>query len=467
MLNTRLGFTVLFAFFCATSAFAQEAASPPPSPGVVAFLHASVIPMDTERVLHDHTVVVAHGRIVALGPAASVQVPDGALRIDASGRFLIPALCDMHVHPLGEPWNMMVPPDAQIAAGGMDFERFFFPFIARGVTTIQVLSATPDHIPLRHQIVRGEVRGPRMVLARMIDGPDRAWPPPLSTWVATAEEAEAAVREAHATGYDRIKVYSFLSQEAYDAIVATAAELDMEVIGHIPNALSTEYVLDAGQDLIAHSEEVLKHAGDDYSDARIEYYASLMAEHDVWMTPTLVTTRSIIQYFDDPEAHLHRPEAVYFRHPMERGVWAFITGRLYANIPPDARDWIRNGFEQFQRPLTRAFHEHGGRMMTGTDTPFPGLVGGFALHRELQELVAVGLTPYEALRTATTAPFEYLGESDRAGTIALGMESDLLLVDANPLEDVAAAGLVAGVLMRGRWIGREEIDREMAEIAAD
>jgi cytosine/adenosine deaminase-related metal-dependent hydrolase len=443
---------------------ALSAQQPPTAPDVVAFVHASVIPMDTERVLRDHTVVVANGRIVELGPTASVQVPDGALRVDATGRYLLPAFCDMHVHPLGEPWNAMLPPEAQLMSGDVPFERFLFPFVANGVTTVQVLSATPDHVPLRVQIIRGELRAPRLILARMIDGPDEAWPPPLSTWVNSAEEARAAVRAAHETGYDRIKVYSFLSREAYDAIIATAAELRMEVIGHIPMSISPEYVLGAGQTLIAHSEELLKHAGGDHSGERIEYYADLMAQHGVWMTPTLVTTRAILEYFADPEAHLARPEAVYFSHPMERGVWSFITGILYAPIPPAAREWLRDGFENFQRPLTTAFHSHGGRMMVGTDTPWPGLVAGFALHRELRELVDVGLTPFEALRTATTTPFEYLGENDRAGTIAVGMESDLVLLEANPLEDIAAAAGIAGVLMRGRWIGREEIDRTMTTL---
>lgn len=461
--------TFVLGFLCAASALASPSWSQTPErrTDVVAFEHASVVPMDAERVLADHTVVVADGRIVGLGPSGAVPVPEGALRVDARGRYLVPAFCDMHVHPLGEPWNAMLPPEARLATEDVPFERFLFPFVAKGVTTVQVLSATPDHVPLRYQIVRGELRAPRLILARMIDGPDRAWPPPLSTWVASPDEARVAVREAKEAGYDKIKVYSFLSREAYDAIVAAAAALHMDVIGHIPMSISPEHAIDAGQRLIAHSEEVMKHAGGDYRAERVEYYADRMARGGVWMTPTLVTTRSILEYFADPGAHLARPEAAYFRHPMERGVWAFITERLYRPIPEDVREELRDGFERFQRPLTRAFHEHGGRMMVGTDTPFPGLVAGFALHRELQELVDVGLTPFEALRTATTTPFEYLGESDRAGTIAVGMESDLVLLDANPLEDIAAASQVAGVLMRGRWIGREEIDRTMADLASE
>ena len=102
--------------------------------------------------------------------------------------------------------------------------------------------------------------------------------------------------------------------------------------------------------------------------------------------------------------------------------------------------------------------------MAGSDTIIPGLVPGFALHRELEALVGVGLTPYEALRTATTRPFEYLGEIDRAGTIEVGKHSDMVLLDENPLKDISGASKVAGVLIRGRWIGTNEIKKRMKEI---
>jgi imidazolonepropionase-like amidohydrolase len=150
---------------------------------------------------------------------------------------------------------------------------------------------------------------------------------------------------------------------------------------------------------------------------------------------------------------------------MEQGVWNFIYENLYRPIPAETRAALREGFEEFQRPLTRVFHERGGKLLAGTDSLFPGLVPGFALQRELRELVEVGLTPFEALRTATSAPFEYLGESERAGTVALGKHSDLLLLDANPLEDVSATERIAGVLIRGRWIGAEEIQRTLGRLA--
>jgi imidazolonepropionase-like amidohydrolase len=459
-------FLSLFALLCGACASAPSArpAKTQPVAATIAFLHAAVVPMDEERVLRDQTVIVAGREIVAIGPSSKVMIPTGAARVDASGRYLLPALCDMHVHLLSDAWNMMLPPEAQLASADVPYERFLFPYVANGVTMVQAMSATPQELVLRDRIESGELLGPRLVLARMIDAPKKAWPPPLATWVDSASEAGDAVHRAHDEGYDKIKVYSFLSKESYDAIVASANEQQMDVIGHIPNALSVEYVVDAGQKLIAHSEEVLKHAGDDHGAERIDYFATLMAERGVWMSPTLVTTRSILGLFDDPDALLGRPEALYFRHPMEQGVWSFITENLYKPIPPEARQQIREGFEEFQKPLTTAFHDHGGKLLAGTDSLFPGLVPGFALQRELQELVAVGLSPFEALRTATSSPFEYLGEADRAGTIEIGKQSDLLLLHANPLEDVSAASKISGVLIRGRWIDSEEIERTKREL---
>ena len=430
----------------------------------VAFLHATVVPMDRERLLPDQTVLVVDGRIAAIGPATDVRVPKQAVRIDARGRYLLPALSDMHVHVEGESWNALLSDKAKAASRTVPFEDFLFPYVANGVTTVQVLSGTQELIPVRGRIADGEMLAPRLILARMIDGPDKAWPPPLSSWVANADEARKATLQAKADGYDKMKVYSFLDKESYDAVIATAKDQQMDVVGHIPYSLSVEYVVDAGQKMISHTEEVAKHANGDYSAERISYFAGRIADGHVWLTPTLVTTRRILDEFTDPDGLFSRPEAVYSNHPMQRDIWSFISN-MYQQIPPDAQRKLRDDFEKFQRPFTKVFHDRGGQLMTGTDSLLPRLVPGFTLHQELRELVDVGLTPYEALRTSTTIPYEYLGEARRAGTIEVGKHTDLLLVEDNPLQDVSAASKIAGVLMRGRWVGREEIDRRMRKIA--
>ena len=307
--GTRSLVTISWSLALALSIAGLSAASPEDLDEIasLAFVHAAVIPMDREQVLSDQTVIVSDGRITEIGPTQSTRVPAGVTQIDATDHFLIPALCDMHVHVMGEAWNIALPPDAQIRGADLDMSAFLLPYLANGVTTVQVLSATADHLALRDRIRRGEVLGPRLILAQMIDGPDRAWPPPLSTWVDSPEAARAAVLEAGEAGYDAMKVYSFLDQASYDSIVATAREVDIDVIGHIPMALSLEYVLTAGQRLIAHSEEVTKHAQGDYSRENIDSLAKTIAESDTWLVPTLVTTRNILALFDDLEGQLSRP----------------------------------------------------------------------------------------------------------------------------------------------------------------
>ena len=182
------------------------------------------------------------------------------------------------------------------------------------------------------------------------------------------------------------------------------------------------------------------------------------------MTPTLVTTRRILDEVSNPDELFASPEAAYSRHPMQTEIWSFISN-MYKEIPPQAQTKLRDDFEKFQRPFTKVFHDKGGQLMTGTDSLMPRLGTRLCCAPELQELVDIGLTPYEALRASTTIPYEYLGESKDAGTIEVGKRPDLLLVDANPLEDISAASKIAGVMMRGRWIDGEEIDRRMRKIS--
>jgi len=442
----------------------------PPNTGtytadVVAFIDVNVIPMDRDRVMEGQTVVVVDDRIASIGDAAEAAVPAGAIRIEALGQYLIPALSDMHVHLGGDAWNGMFPPEEQFPPEALDFGKLLFPYVANGVATVQVMSALPEHIEIRESIARGELLGPRLLLARMIDGPGRAWPPPISTWVSSPEEVRQAVLDSHREGYDSIKVYSFLDRASYEAIMTAAAEVGMGVGGHIPYELSLDEVLEAGQNLIAHSEEVMKFAQSPYTQDQIEGIARTIADSGAWITPTLTTSRNILAVLEDFDGELARPEVRYL-HPMDRGLWSFIYTNLYQPIPQDQRTAIRDGYLQFQRPLTRALSAAGARMMTGTDSLIPSNVPGFSIHDELAELVDVGFSPYEALRSSTTEPFAFLGELDQTGSIAVGKRADLVLLSGNPLSDIAETRRISGVMLRGRWLAQEDLEQNLEALAA-
>ena len=430
-----------------------------------AFIDVNVIPMDTARVVEHQTVVIVDGRILSMGDTATSKIPAGVNRIDAAGQYLIPALNDMHVHLEGDAWNAMFPPEQQFPLESLDFEELLFPYVANGIATLQVMSALPEHIELRQAIERGELFGPRLLLSKMVDGPGRAWPPPISTWVSSPEEARQAVLDAHRDGYDSIKVYSFLDRASYEAIMTTAAEIGMPVGGHVPYELSLEEVLEAGQILIAHSEELIKLARSPYTQDQIEDFATTIANSGAWMTPTLTTSRNVLAVLDDFDGELNRP-GVRYLHPMDRGIWSFINTNLYQPIPPEQRAAIRDGYLQFQRPLTRALSAAGARLMTGTDSLIPSNVPGFSIHDELAELVDVGLSPYEALRSSTTEPFAFLNELDQAGTIEVGKRADVVLLQNNPLSDISATRSISGILIQGRWLAKEDLQQGLGELAA-
>jgi len=467
-MNTPSRLAVSFLFLVFAVGCAVEA--PPPgdgsdAQGVYAFVDVNVVPMATDQVMENQTVVIADGRIVSIGDVEEEKIPAGATRIEAPGQFLIPALSDMHVHLEGDAWNAMFPPEEQFPPEALDFGRLLFPYVANGVTTVQVMSALPEHIALRDGIARCELLGPRLLLSRMIDGPGRAWPPPISIWVSSPEEARQAVLDSHQEGYDSIKVYSFLDRASYEAVMTAAAEVGMGVGGHIPYELSLEEVLDAGQNLIAHSEELMKFAQIPYTQDQIDETASAIAASETWITPTLTTSRNILAVLEDFDQELARPEVRYL-HPMDRGIWSFIYTNLYQPIPQDQRAALREGYLQFQRPLTRALSEAGARLMTGTDALIPSTVPGFSIHDELAELVDAGLTPYEALRSSTTEPFAFLDELDQAGTIEVGKRADLVLLRGNPLINIAATRGISGVFIQGRWLGDEELEQGLQELAA-
>ncbi len=430
--------------------------------GEFVFTHVNVIPMKKEIVLSDYSVIVRDGKIVDIGPSSSVTPPSGATEIDATGKFMIPALSDMHVHLEGDAWNIMFPPERRFKPEEINFNDILFLYTAYGITTIEVMSAFPEHLLLREKIRRNEMIGPRMILSRMIDGAGKAWPPPISTWVNNPDEARKAVIDMHNEGYDRVKVYSFLDRASYDTIMVTAKRLGMPVDGHIPLSTSVEYVLSSGQNMIAHPEEVMKFAKG-YNPEQVMYYASLIAKSDTWVTSTLIIHRNLNALLRDSATEFSKPGIEYL-HPMGRGVWEYIYEHLYKPIPEAERARLLKGFNAFQKPFVYEFYKQGGKLLIGTDPLMPSTLPAISLHLELEQLVGVGLTPFEALRIATTNTAEFLGELDRSGTIEPGKNAELVVLDENPLDNISNSQKIFGVMTQKRWISKTEIAKRLGEI---
>jgi len=351
----------------------------------------------------------------------------------------------------------------KFTADEIDYSDILFQYIANGITSIYVMSAFPEHIALRDSIKDHKILGPELILSRLIDGAGMAWPPPITTWVNNPEEAKAAVIESHRTGYDRIKAYSFLSKESYDAILQTADSLNMPVDGHIPMSTSVEYLATSGQGMISHAEEILKFAAD-HKPETIDSLAKTLVDNSVWVTATLTTTRNLIELFKNPEEQISMPRTEYL-HPQMHGVWNYINENLYEPIPLQHKQYIEESLTSFQLPFVYSFHSQGGGLLAGSDALVPPTLPGISLHAELQELVNAGLTPYESLKTSTSNASKFLGTLSSTGTIDPGKKANLVLLNGNPLEEISNTKEIEGVLTQNQWISADNINERMIQIS--
>ncbi len=426
------------------------------------FTHVNVIPMDKEVIWKDYTVIISNGKIEGLGPSATTKIPKGAKVVYAKGKYMMPALSDMHVHTEGDAWNIIYPQGRQLSEKEIDFSDILFLYIANGITTIDILFAFPEHLKLREKIRNNEMTGPRLILSRMIDTDGKGWPSPLGVKIKNAAEAKEAVMEMHQQGYDRVKVYSFLTREEYDTIITVAKRLKMPVDGHVPFSTSVEHVLSSGQDMIAHAEEIMKFAKS-YDTAQVNYYAKLIAGSKTWVTTALILNKNLNALLLDSASQFSKAGTEYL-HPMAKDLWSYLYQYIYKPASAEQRQDLTEGYKNFLKPFTYQLHKQGGKLLTGTDALVPSTLPGFSLHEELAELVDAGFRPYEALRISTTNTYEFLGETGSAGTIEKGKIANLLVLDENPLENILNTRKIFGVMTQNKWMSRHSIDIRLKEI---
>ena len=402
-------------------------------PNSFALLHVTIIDVSGAPHARDMAVVVAGGRISAIGRTNKVRAPKGARLIDASGKFLIPGLWDMHAH-LGED----------------DFDRdAHLPlFIANGVTGIRLMSGSPEHQQWRREIETGTRRGPRMVIAsREIDESQ------------TSEaEAREAVRSAAREGADFFKVYDGLPRASYFALVDEARRLGLPVEGHVPASVTAAEVSRAGQKSIEHLTGLDEAKTD---DAKAATLFAVFKKNRTWQCPTLIMRHNYAT-LDDPRM-AEDPRLKYVK-PSWRERWLRMT-RESVNSP--AGEWAkRRETVRREKRLVGMMQRAGVSILAGTDDANPYSFPGFSLHDELSMLVEAGLTPAQALRAATKSAAEFLGRLDSLGSVATGKLADLVLLDADPLADIRNTKRIYGVVVRGRFLDREELNRMLAEVEA-
>ena len=406
-----------------------------------AFVNVNVVPMTSETVIEQQTVLVDNGRIVAIGPVDDIQIPEKASVVDGTDRYLMPGLAEMHAHVPG--------------SNSADLDRYFSLYVANGVTTVRGMLGQPSHLALRQDLLDGKVFGPRLFTS----GPSLN-----GRSVNGADQARQLVEEQHAAGYDFIKVHPGLDSEEFEALARTANALDIPFAGHVPVAVGVSGALELNMASIDHLDGYLAallpansdgsggYGGffdvmlaDELQTERIADIARETAATGTWNVPTEVLIE--LRVDETPVAELRNwPEMRYMpTATVERWADAKQSVIEASDFDPATAALAI----EIRRKLILELHRAGGGLLLGADSPQVFNVPGFSIHRELDALVSAGLTPFEALRTGTAAVDEFL--QSNTGIVAVGRAADLVLLDANPLVDIRNARRIHGVMVRGQW----------------
>jgi imidazolonepropionase-like amidohydrolase len=411
---------------------------------VVAFVNVNVVPMDRDRVVAGQTVVVRDGRIAAVGPSASTTVPAGAVRVDGQGKYLMPGLAEMHGH---------VPPPNQPAQYIEDVLVLYF---ANGVTTVRGMQGAPGQLELRDRVNKGELVGPTLYLA----GPSFN-----GNAVKTPEQAVQMVREQKSQGWDLLKVQGGLSVATYDAMARTAKEVGIPFAGHVPADVGLLHAIEMGQQTYDHIDGFIEYLGGakgPVDEVKLREIVRRVREQGAWIVPTMAVWETLQGTLDDKTLTAY-PELKYM--PVQQvQQWTLALQKRLSN--PQLNQAAAKLVIDNRMRILRALHEGGVRILLGTDAPQQFSVPGFSIHREMTRMIAAGMTPYDVVKSGTQSVGAYFKDRDDFGTIEVGKRADLVLVDANPLQNVANIARRSGVMARGRWLTEKDIQARLDRIAS-
>ncbi len=429
--------TLLFASTLAVGAGAQAS----DDPRLLAIVGATVVPMDSERVLPDHTILIEGDRIVAVGPSAEIDIPQEALRVDGTGRFVIPGLAEMHGH---------IPSPDQSEAF---IDDVLFLYVSNGVTTVRGMLGFNGQLALKERVLSGEITGPTLYLA----GPSFS-----GGSVRSVEEAERKVRKQAEEGWDLLKIHPGVPRDAYDRMAETARELGMRFAGHVPEEVGLLHALEMGQETFDHIDgytAYLRSAEQDVSDEELREISKKTKEFGAWVVPTMALWETLWGTAE-LEVMAGYEELKYMPASTVQAWKANVERREGQTDPETAARVIETRMR-----LLKVMQDEGVGILFGTDAPQLFSVPGFSVHRETERMVDAGLTSFQILESATRNVGEYFSNEDSFGTIAPGQRADLLILDADPLENISNLKKRAGVVLRGEWMPESEIQERLEAIA--
>lgn len=416
----------------------QTKATPQLQPLV--FTHVTVIDMTGAAAKIDMTVMITGERIYALGKTGKIRVPKGVKVVDGRGKFLIPGLWDMHVH---------------LEISGK--EASFPLYIANGITGLRDMGGNMDLINGWRQQSRQGLLAPRIVASgSILDGSPPEWP--LRIVVKNEAEARQAVGYLKSRGVNFIKVHNLLSREVYFAIADEAKKQGLTFAGHVPVAVTATDASNAGQRSIEH----LSGLPSAYDDEKARTLFSLFVKNRTWQCPTLVALRGIA-FLND--ADFTNDPRIRYIQPSVKGSWAFQINTFFKSRTPEAIAAAKMSVQGNLRQVG-AMRRAGVEFMTGTDVGLPYIFPGFSLQDELVLLVQAGLTPMEVLQAATRNPAKYLGLLELLGTVEKGKIANLVLLEANPLENISNTQRIAAVVLNGKLLSKELLQKMLSDAEA-
>lgn len=448
-------FVLLILTFSTTLTFGQKLKTKQTNQQISFVLkNVNVITMTSNNAIFENATVVISDNLIQ---SINGVIPPNAKIIDGKGKWLIPGLIDAHVHlPTDAYFGQKLPtqkPDLTF-----NTQDIMTPIIANGVTTVLDLDSKMETFGQKKAIEKGYIIGPRIALAALINGGNGQ-----GRIANTAEEGRLMVKIAKAEGYDFIKVYSKLNIETYTAIIDEANKHGLKTIGHIPNAfqgkLEQAFIPHFG--MVAHAEEFSKNA-DSFSVQDATKFAKLSKNNNTWLSPTLTTMVWIAKQTHSVDS-IKNLSSLKYVHPLLQSKW--LTANNYIkNASPENATYLDN-IVKFHFQLVKAFKNEGVPIIAGTDAGVSGVVAGFSLHDELELLVEAGLSPQEALNSATLLSAQWLGIDKQIGSIEPGKFADLILLDQNPLTDINNTRKIAGVFVNGNWLDKTILDTMLKELA--
>lgn len=425
----------------------------------IAFVNVNVLPMTGNQVLKNQTVVIKNGKITQIGDAKKVKPSKNALKINAKGKYLMPGLAEMHAHI----------PVAQNNDDSNVRETLFL-YLSNGVTTIRGMLGNPYHLKLREQAAKGEVLSPRIFTSS---------PSLNGNSVPTAEEARAKVTQYQQDGYDFLKIHPGIQLDVFEELVTTAREVGITFSGHVPVAVGVRRAIDFGYASIDHidgyveglvpaSANVDPNAGGLFGfDFTNQVDVSLIPElvrktkeNDIWIVPT----QSLLERWTSPKSGdeiMQEPEMKYM-NPGTRFQW---RGAKQQILNENYTEEKARKFMDIRRKLLKSMADAGVGLLLGSDAPQVYNVPGFSIQHEMKAMADAEIDNYDILKSGTANPAKFFNLEGEFGTVTEGAAAELILLEANPLENIGNARKLNGVLIQGKWIPKKLIDAELAKIA--